>query len=105
MTYWQVEIQDVLVENKSVFTKRAKLAILDSGTSLITLPSQEYEKIVDIYHTKFKTTDSFGCQTEPMLCYFRAKCSTITPKLKNLKFQLGDDYDFNVPPEDYTIPY
>jgi hypothetical protein len=86
LSYWQIEIQDVIVENKSVFSKVAKTAILDSGTSLITMPNEEYEKIIDIYHSKFRTSDSFGCQKDPELCYFRTKCKAVISKLKNLKF-------------------
>ena len=69
------------------------------------MPTNEYEKVVEIFHNKFRSSDSFGCQQDPVLCYFRTKCQTVYPKLKNLKFQLGDDFDFNVPPEDYLIAY
>jgi Eukaryotic aspartyl protease len=40
--YWQVELRDLIVESKSIYSKSTKIAILDSGTSLLTMPSEEY---------------------------------------------------------------
>lgn len=41
--YWQVEIQDLIVESDSVYSGDSSKAILDSGTSLITVPVEDFK--------------------------------------------------------------
>lgn len=47
----------------------------------------------------------FGCQKEPAICFFLGACSNYYSKLEHLEFQLADDWQFSVPPEDYLLDY
>jgi hypothetical protein len=53
--HWQVEIQDLIVEGDSVFSHDTSKAILDSGTSFITVPSSDFKKIQRAYQSRFST--------------------------------------------------
>jgi hypothetical protein len=39
--YWQVKIQDFIVQGDSVFSNTYQIAILDTGTSLTLVPLKE----------------------------------------------------------------
>lgn len=96
--HWQVEIQDLMVEGESVFSHETTKAILDSGTSFITVPSSDFKKIQRAYQSRFSVI--FNCQTTggAPFCFFVENCEKTYTKLDHLQVQLGDDWQFSVPP-------
>lgn len=81
--YWQVKIQDIIVESKSVYGKNIDKVILDSGTSLITVPNSDFESIMKIYSKNYPST--FQCQKTPAICYFIGSCDGIGSKIEHIK--------------------
>eukprot|EP00607_Mallomonas_marina_P009793 CAMPEP_0182419564 /NCGR_PEP_ID=MMETSP1167-20130531/3990_1 /TAXON_ID=2988 /ORGANISM="Mallomonas Sp, Strain CCMP3275" /LENGTH=356 /DNA_ID=CAMNT_0024594549 /DNA_START=179 /DNA_END=1249 /DNA_ORIENTATION=+ len=51
-TYWQIKLDDIKIGDHSVTTSNELVAIVDSGTSLVTGPTAEIEKIASILHAK-----------------------------------------------------
>jgi hypothetical protein len=44
--YWQVRLEDIQIGEKSIYSKTYDHAILDSGTSLITIPTVEFNAFI-----------------------------------------------------------
>ncbi len=58
--HWQVEIQDLIVQGRSVFSDTYTVAIVDSGTSLTVVPYKEMLSIANSLGDKFGN-DLFSC--------------------------------------------
>ena len=81
-TWWQIQIQDVLYGGTSVFSNTAKNCIIDSGTSLIALPSSEWTKIMQTIINKYSY--DMACDTSAGICGFLSSCSNYFNKLDTL---------------------
>lgn len=101
--YWEVEIRDLKVESQSIFSSETKIAILDSGTSMMSMPFTDFNKFKKIYQAAYP--GEFTCLDKQNLCFFMSKCSNYLSKLDYIKIQLSDHWEYKVHPEDYTIDY
>lgn len=66
--HWQIEISDLILNGESYFSGATSRAILDTGTSFITVPTSEFNKIVNHFQSRHPTT--FGCEADQSICYF-----------------------------------
>ena len=69
--HWQIEIQDVLVNDESVFSGSTYRAILDTGTSFITVPVSDFQSIIKVFSQRHSRT--FGCEQGNSICYLVGK--------------------------------
>ena len=99
-------LNDIQLSGESIHKGTQNQAILDSGTSLITIPTLEFTEFMKIYSKRYFSY-GFRCQLEPKLCFFMGKkCSEVRGKVDDIRIQLGGaSYDFSVPFEDYTIDF
>jgi Eukaryotic aspartyl protease len=99
--WWQVEIQDIIVENESIYSDKTSKAIIDSGTSLITVPYEDFQKLNKLYNSQFLVNYDYVCFEEYHICVFAGKCSGWWNRLEPIKLQFSGDKVLTVPPEDY----
>ena len=45
-TWWQMTIIDTQYDSKTIFSGLTKTCIMDTGTSLIAVPSKEFSKLI-----------------------------------------------------------
>lgn len=86
-----------------MYSGKTSKAILDSGTSFISVPGADFNRIIKLLSKRHST--DFGCQNNDTLCFFLGECKDKIKKLEPIQIQLGDDWDFGVPPEDYMLDY
>ena len=70
--WWEIQIQDVLYEGNTAFSGSAKNCIIDSGTSLIAIPTTEWTNIIN---AMLKKTSYMICDTTNLICGFSDSCS------------------------------
>lgn len=99
--WWQIDIQDVGFEGTSIFSGDASSCIVDSGTSMITVPVSDFNRFKAIIDAKWPDEEIY-CQ-DGVMCFYYGKCAEFVPKLDHIKIQLGDNWIFSVAPEDYMI--
>lgn len=51
--WWQIEIQDLKFESTSFFSSTTTKAIVDSGTSMITVPTADFNKFKAILDSSY----------------------------------------------------
>ena len=74
-------------------------AILDTGTSLLYLGTEDYDNFVSELQ---KTVPELDC-TSNIYCYSNQyTCEELTPRMKPLMIQLQENY-YTLPPEAYTF--
>jgi hypothetical protein len=76
-------------------------AILDSGTSLITIPYNDFLS----FSSKLKSKhNDVVCEMGSIsACYFERSCAHYFDSLDYIKVQLGDNYVYGVSPRDYLV--
>ncbi len=79
----------------------ATSCIVDSGTSMITVPTEDFNRFKTIIDVEWPEEEIYCLEGE--YCYYLGKCSEIIPKLNHFEIQLGDDWVFSVAPEDYMV--
>lgn len=87
-TYWEITLDGVTVDGTSMLPTSGK-AIVDSGTSLLTGPSEQVAKIASILGAK-----------EVIAGEYFMKCDMNAP---DIVFNI-DGKDYNLSPVDYLIP-
>ena len=94
-SFWGVELDSVSLGDQSVDIS-ADVAILDTGTSLLTLPAE------DIY-SLLSTFSHFGnCNIDANIGYIVCDCSQGVAPYPALRFSLGG-YSFSLQGEDYFL--
>lgn len=63
-TWWQISIADINYGKTSIFTGKTKTCIMDTGTSLIAMPNDEFTDIAKRWQ---KDAHEVICSTE--ICY------------------------------------
>ena len=66
--HWQIEITDLILNGESFFSGITSRAILDTGTSFITVPTSDFHQIINHFSSRHPTT--FGCQPDQTVCFF-----------------------------------
>ena len=79
--WWQVEIQDVIAQDQSIFSGETNKAIIDSGTSLITVPYKDFVALASSYTSKFVENVEYICYLDYKICLFLGKCASVAPRL------------------------
>lgn len=94
-SFWGVELDSVTLADQSVDIS-AKVAILDTGTSLLAIPAN------DIY-SLLSTFSHFGnCNIDANIGYIVCDCSQGMSPYPALRFSLGG-YSFSLQGEDYFL--
>jgi saccharopepsin len=94
-SFWGVELDSVLLGNRTVDIS-AKMAILDTGTSLITIPANDFSSLIDAF------THFGSCHIDTSIGYMVCDCSKGLSAYPALRLFLGD-YSFSLPSEDYFL--
>ncbi|CAG9330745.1 unnamed protein product [Blepharisma stoltei] len=94
--YWEVEISNINFNGTVVNNMTDTTAIIDTGTSLLLAPFEDFEKISSYFQEKFQCFDFFG--------FLFCPCETIEQKdeYPSLEFNLGD-HAFEIPPSSYFM--
>jgi len=77
---------------------------LDSGTSFIYLPKDEYISTLNAMKKISSTRKRIICSGNPNICYMSGTCASSYGYLENIKFKLGN-YIYSIPPEDYMMEF
>ncbi|CDW83707.1 eukaryotic aspartyl protease family protein [Stylonychia lemnae] len=100
--WWQIEIQDIVFDESSILGSSTSKAIVDSGTSMITVPRDVFSKFKSTLDTSYSSED-ISCDDQDMMCFYQGECKDYYSKFKHLKIQLGDRWVFTIPPQDYLV--
>ena len=94
-SFWGVELDSVLLGNRTVEIA-AQVAILDTGTSLITIPANDFSSLMDVF------THFGNCHIDANIGYMVCDCSQGLSAYPALRIFLGD-YSFSLGSEDYFL--
>jgi len=72
-------------------------AIIDTGSSQLSIPPDVFEKISAEWATALPELD---CKTDKTFCHVAKPCEEVAPKVKPVGFQMSD-YVFEINPEQY----
>jgi hypothetical protein len=72
-------------------------AIIDTGSSQLSIPPDVFEKIRSEWATALPNLD---CSSDQTFCHVKQSCEEVAPKLKPVGFQMSD-YVFEINPEQY----
>ena len=76
-----MEIQDIIAEGGSIYSGETSKAIIDSGTSLITVPYKDFVELTESYKRNFVENKDYLCYLNYKICVFIGKCSAVAPRL------------------------
>lgn len=97
-TWWTVKMSDVLYGETDIKNSGDKLAILDTGTTLMYVGQSDYYSLIDELVGDVPDLDC----TSDIYCFTnKYSCDEITPKMSNLVIRLGEN-TYSLPPAAYV---
>lgn len=94
--WWQMSITQATYNGVS-FLVNANSAIVDSGTSLLAMPSADFNNLIGMMNTQIGGLICEG------VCYSQLECSAIQPLVGELTFAFGTSATFVATPSQYLI--
>lgn len=80
--WWTVDITGISYNGAPIKQSRINKAIFDTGTSLITMPSDEFETLAS-------QMAAIGIPCDATRCYTQKKCELLWPDMHPLEFTLA----------------
>jgi len=97
--WWTVKMHNVEYGGDDIKDSGIGYAILDTGTSLLYLGTEDYNNFVDKLKAKVPGLD---CSSN-IYCYSDTEtCDAFTPDMESLTITLGENH-YTLPPEAYTF--
>ena len=97
--WWTVKMHDVNYGDDGIKDSGIGYAILDTGTSLLYLGTEDYYNFVDKLKAKVPGLD---CSSN-IYCFSDTQtCDAFTPDMESLTITLGENH-YTLPPEAYTF--
>jgi hypothetical protein len=100
--WWTFKIKGFEYGSTNIYGSGMKFAIIDSGTSLLTIPLTDYNNFKQQV-INANTTLNCNSYNQPSYCFSKTlSCSTFTPYLQPLVIRL-DHVTFTIPPAAYAV--
>lgn len=97
--WWTVRMNNVELDGDDIKDSGIGYAILDTGTSLLYLGTEDYQNFVNKLTQQVPSIDC----TSGIYCFSNTEyCEDITPYMSDLTIQLGENH-YTMPPETYTF--
>ena len=99
--WWTFKLKGLSYGSTDIFSSGMHYAIIDSGTSLITIPLSDYN---NFKQQIINANTSLNCNsaTKPYCFSKTQSCSSIISSLRPLVFKL-DNLTFTIPPSVYAV--
>ena len=97
---WALETKDLLYDGRSLqYEGQTKSfpAIIDTGSSFVAVPPEEYNSLQDMWKKDVKDLD---CHSDATFCQSLKSCDKVEAMVKPVSFQIGDTL-FELSPKSY----
>lgn len=99
-TWWKIQLKGSYVGTSKVYETSGTDTILDTGTSLIAMPTLDFRAAVKVWQNAYSKlqTDASGS-----ILLFKGSCSSEYSTFDPLYFKFGDGNFYSVPSSSYLL--